>query len=174
MNRRPVNRGTSHPFPATHKYDIIDVMKDRGSAIYEVLQLVRPVVLNSARVVAARVRELGWSVGSRAVVEVLLDLAPATVPRIAAQLSLARQNVQRHVNELIQLGHVQTRPNPAHRRSVLVELTLAGREAFVHVHALELEELAPLADTCSDDELAAATTVLAALNRDIAAQTPGN
>lgn len=148
-------------------------MNDRGSAIYEVLQQVRPLVLSSARAVEAHVRGLGWTVGSRAVVEVLVSIEPATVPQVAAQLSLARQNVQRHVDELLRLGHVRTTPNPAHRRSVLVQLTPAGQAAFDSVHARELEALAWLASTCSDDEVAAASKVLAALNRDIAAQALG-
>ncbi len=148
-------------------YDIIDVMTGRGEAIYQVLQHVRPVVLNSARVVEADVRDLGWTVGSRAVVEVLSDGVPATVPQVAARLSLARQNVQRHVDDLVRLGHAQTTPNPAHRRSVLVQLTSAGRDAFVCAHARELAQLASLADECSDEELAAAAKVLVALDRDI-------
>ncbi len=160
-------------FPSSHKDDIIDVMIDRGAAMYEILEFVRPIVLNSARVVEAQIREHGWTVGSRAVVSVLFNLEPVTVPQIATELSLARQNVQRHVDELINLGHVQTRTNPKHRRSVLVELTPEGREVFEQVHARELETLASLASSCNDDELVTASKVLAALNQDIAAKIPG-
>lgn len=131
-------------------------------------------MLNSARVVEKQVRELGWSVGSRAVAEVLFHVEPATVPRIATQLSLARQNVQRQVDELVTLGHARTRINPSHRRSVLVELTPKGRHAFKQVHARELTDLDSIAGSCSDDELAAAIKVLAALHRDIAAYTRGD
>jgi DNA-binding MarR family transcriptional regulator len=139
----------------------------RGGAVYEVLGHVRPLVLGSTRVVEARVREHGWTVGSRAVVELLSATGPATVPQLAAALSLARQNVQRVVDELVRLGHVRVAPNPAHRRSVLVELTHAGREAFDRIHAEELGELGTLAPECSRQELAVAARVLAALERDI-------
>ncbi len=93
-------------------------MSRRGSDIYALLQLVRPIVLNSARVVEGEVRALGWTVGSRAVMEVLCAEAPLTVPHVAARLSLARQNVQRQVDQLTRLGHLHATPNPAHRRSV--------------------------------------------------------
>jgi DNA-binding MarR family transcriptional regulator len=145
-------------------------MSGRSTQLYELLRHVRPLVLGSARVVEHLVRDLGWTVGARAVVEVLSERGPATVPEVAAQLSLARQNVQRQVDDLTRLGHVRSRANPAHRRSLLVELTPAGRRAFDHIHARELADLALLADECSDDEIAVATRVLAALERDIGAR----
>lgn len=150
---------------------IIDVMLDRGRVVYGLLQQVRPLVLDSARVVECRISGLGWTVGSRAVVEVLADGEPATVPTIAARLSLARQNIQRHVDVLVRLGHAATVVNPAHRRSVLVALTDAGRVLFDRVHADELAELTALAPEVSGTELAAATRVLEALRRDIAARS---
>jgi len=143
----------------------------RGAAVYDVLLQVRPVVLGSARAVEADVRSLGWTVGSRAVVEVLTRIGPATVPSIAGELALARQNVQRHVDELAGLGHVRARENPAHRRSVLIELTAPGRTAFSRLHARELKTLSGMAAECSEEDLATAARVLAALDRDIRART---
>ncbi len=133
-------------------------MSDRGAYIHELLRFVRPIVLSSARVVEAEVRALGWTVGSRAVMEVLVAEAPLTVPQVAARLSLARQNVQRHVDELTRLGHLQAISNPAHRRSVLVQPTAGGRAAFRAMHAHELADLADLASACTDEDLHAAAT----------------
>lgn len=144
-------------------------MSDRGTAVYALLRHVRPIVLGSARAVESGVRDLGWTVGTRAVVEVLAETGAATVPQLGARLSLARQNVQRHVDELVRLGHATTRPNPRHRRSVLVELTPEGRRSFTALHARELERLTSLAADCTDAELATAERVLAALERDITA-----
>ena len=141
-------------------YDIIDVMSGRGAHLYELVRLARPIVLNSARVVEAGVREAGWTVGSRAVMEVLVHGGPTTVPRVAAQLSLARQNVQRQVDALVRLGHVAIAPNPGHRRSVLVQATDEGRRAFLRVHDRELADLAQLAPECSGRDIATAIEVL--------------
>jgi DNA-binding MarR family transcriptional regulator len=142
-------------------------MSRRGPDIYALLQLVRPIVLNSARVVEGEVRALGWTVGSRAVMEVLCAEAPLTVPQVAARLSLARQNVQRHVDQLTRLDHLHAIPNPAHRRSVLIHPTAAGRRAFGSLHARELLDLADLATTCSDQDLQTAGRVLKAFDVDI-------
>ena len=142
-------------------------MSSRGSDIYALLQLVRPIVLNSARVVEGQVRALGWTVGARAVMEVLDTEAPLTVPQVASRLSLARQNVQRHVDQLTRLGHLQATPNPAHRRSVLIQPTAAGRRVFGTLHARELVDLADLATTCSDQDLQTAARVLKAVDVDI-------
>lgn len=135
--------------------------------LYELLGHVRPLVLNSTRVVEAGLHEVGWTVGSRAVIEVLLTGGAATVPQVAAQLDLARQNVQRHVDELRRLDHVRTRPNPNHRRSFLVEPTPLGERAFRRVHAEETAALADLVPEHDLTEIRQAATVLAALDRDV-------
>ena len=144
----------------------------RGHEIYEILRLVRPLVLNSARVVEARLKP-GLTVGMRAVLEILADNGPATVPAIAARLDLARQGVQRHVNDLIELGHVEQHENPAHRRSVLITLTAAGAERFARIREDELRDLAETAADCTADDIATAVRVLTALNRDIRRKAAG-
>jgi DNA-binding MarR family transcriptional regulator len=140
---------------------------DRGTLVHDVLRQTRPLVLNSARVVEAALRPDAVSVGMRAVLEILAGGGPLTVPGIAQRLDLARQGIQRHVDDLAALGHVETRPNPAHQRSVLVHLTGSGRALFDRIHAGELARLATLAADCTPDEIATAVTVLRALNRDV-------
>ncbi len=141
--------------------------QERGSALYELLKLVRPLVLNSARVVEAAVRPHGLTVGGRAVLEMLVERGPMTVPAIATRLELARQGVQRHVNELLALGYVETRVNPAHRRSSLIVPTAAGAAVFVAIRRDELRDLATLAPGSSAEEIAAATRVLRALDESV-------
>ncbi len=142
-------------------------MPDRGARIYSLVSLTRPIVLSSARVVEAQTRALGWTVGSRAVMEVLEAHGPLTVPHIASRLSLARQNVQRQVDELVRLGDLRATANPAHRRSVLIEPTAQGRRRFRSLHTRELVDLAGLVPTCTDQDLETATRVLGALSDDI-------
>ncbi|MBG0564551.1 MarR family winged helix-turn-helix transcriptional regulator [Actinoplanes aureus] len=142
-------------------------MYERGIALYDVLRQVRPLVLNSARAVEASLRPERLTVGMRAVLEVLDGQGPATVPAIADRLDLARQGVQRHVNDLIELGYVAARENPAHRRSVLIAMTPAGAELFGRIREDELNNLAGMAGECTPDEIAAALKVLRALNRDV-------
>lgn len=135
--------------------------------MYALLRHVRPLVLSSERVVARQVKPLGWTVGMRAVAEVLDEIGPSTVPQVAARLDLPRQAVQRLVDDLGALGHVATEPNPAHRRSVLVRLTADGQQAFGTLKQAELERLARLVPDVSAADLAVATRVLAALDDDV-------
>lgn len=143
------------------------MLHDRGSALYEVLRHVRPLVLNSTRVVEASLRPAGLTVGMRAVLEILSDHGPATVPSIADRLDLARQGVQRHVNDLIELGCVRPYPNPAHRRSVLIVLTRSGSELIGRVRDDELRHLAEMAQECTGQEIATTVKVLQTLSRDV-------
>jgi DNA-binding MarR family transcriptional regulator len=139
----------------------------RGSSLYAVVREVRPLVLNSVRVVEAGGRANGLSVGMRAVLEVLAEAGAVTVPELAARLELARQGVQRLVNELMGLGYVEVRDNPRHRRSVLIAVTPVGHGVFSRLRAAELEQLGGMAVECSPEEIAAAAKVLRALNRDV-------
>jgi DNA-binding MarR family transcriptional regulator len=143
------------------------MLRDRGSRVYEVLAQVRPLVLNSARVVEASLKPLGLTVGMRAVLEVLAEHGPATVPTIGERLDLPRQGVQRHVNDLIERNHVESRANPGHRRSVLIALTDAGSEVIRRVSDDERRHLSQMAQDCTAQEIAAAVKVLQALNRDV-------
>jgi DNA-binding MarR family transcriptional regulator len=142
-------------------------MLARGAGLYDVLRHVRPLVLNSARVVEKALRPEGLSVGTRAVLEILAEHGPATVPAIGDRLDLARQGVQRHVNDLLALGYVESQPNPAHRRSVLITLTGSGTEVIGRIRDDELRQLATLAPDCTEQEITTAAKVLAALSRDV-------
>ncbi|MEV4704631.1 MarR family winged helix-turn-helix transcriptional regulator [Actinoplanes sp. NPDC049316] len=146
---------------------------DRGAALYGLLRHVRPLTLNSARVVEAAVKPHALTVGMRAVLEVLSDHGPATVPAIGSRLDLARQGVQRHVDDLVRLGHAEIRANPAHRRSVLVALTTEGAGLIARIRDDELHHLAAMAPECTPEEIATATKVLQALSRDVRKRAAG-
>jgi len=53
-----------------------------------------------------------------------------TVARLARNMGLYRQGVQRIVNELASEGFIQLKENPHHRRAKLVAMTKKGRVAF--------------------------------------------
>ena len=142
-------------------------MNGRGELVYDVVRLTRPVTLASARVVERSLRPYGLTVGGRAVLELLSEGGPATVPDLAHTLDVSRQAVQRLVNDTVAAGHAVLTDNPRHRRSQLVGLTERGRQAFAEVRREELRQLATLAPECSAAALETAHQVLAALARDI-------
>jgi len=92
---------------------------------------------------------------------VLFDLArgPRTVPEMARVRATSRQHVQVIVDRLIADGHAERRPNPSHRRSLLIVLTRRGRAKARHMESREREmmEALPHAPSATDMRRAAAT-----------------
>ncbi|MDA3649350.1 MarR family transcriptional regulator [Saccharopolyspora indica] len=109
-----------------------------GPRLAEVYAVLGPLYRRVARLVERDSPRDGLSIGVRAVLE-RLELAGTaeTVPQIARTLELSRQFVQRMVNDALEQDFVALKPNPAHRRSSLVELTDAGRAA---INALQRRE----------------------------------
>jgi DNA-binding MarR family transcriptional regulator len=107
------------------------------------------------------------------VMEVLDQRGPSTVPDIARTLMLARQGVQRLVNELLERDYVRVTPNPAHLRSVLITLTNRGSKAFDAIRAEELTQLSTMASGCTSAEIRTAIKVLSALAADVRQRAGG-
>jgi DNA-binding MarR family transcriptional regulator len=85
-------------------------------------RLVEPLGLTSAR----------WQMlGALALAE-----APLTAPQVGEAMGVTRQGAQKQLNALNALGLVETRPNPAHRRSPLHGLTPRGWRLYTQAEAL--------------------------------------
>ncbi|MGI5130347.1 MarR family winged helix-turn-helix transcriptional regulator [Pseudonocardia sp. CA-107938] len=138
-------------------------MSTEPSDLYAVLRRVRPLHLLSARAVTAALESEQLTLGVRALLEVLTDGGPAPVPAIGRTLSMPRQVIQRLVDQAHEQGLVTTRPNPAHRRSPLVDLTDRGRTTFDRVHEAELRNLAAIAADLDPADVATTVRVLDAL-----------
>jgi DNA-binding MarR family transcriptional regulator len=97
--------------------------------------------------------------------------APQPVARLARDMGLARQGVQRIVNELAQEGVVVLEENPHHRRAKLVLMTDQGREAFdAAVGSVTLWADA-LAEGIEADSIVAASEVIEILRKRLEAQS---
>lgn len=131
-----------------------------SDALYAVLQRIRPVHELSAKVVGAALEGTDLTVPMRAVLERLHVDGPQTVPTIARSLHVTRQGVQTLVDDARELGLVETRPNPSHRRSHLVALTEQGQHRYTCLHEAELERLAPLAQALQPHDVQACVRVL--------------
>jgi len=140
---------------------------DRGERVYEIVRLVRPMTLNSARAIEPGLREHGLTVGMRAILEVVAEGGPMTVPQAARLLDVSRQAAQRLVTDLHDAGHIRLTKNPRHQRSPLVEITPRGTHAFASLRAQETRRLSALAPELSVTELETAQRVMSALSEDI-------
>ena len=73
-------------------------------------------------------RDPETTAGMRGILESLERHGPQTVPQMACARPVTRQHVQTLINQLLDRRLVELVPNPAHRKSHLVQLTLAGSE----------------------------------------------
>jgi DNA-binding MarR family transcriptional regulator len=105
----------------------------------------------------------GVSVGVRAVLDLLREHGPMTVPQMGRAQSLSRQFVQRMVNEGAAAGLVEAVPNPAHARSSLIRLTEAGDAAIAAIVAREHAVLRRTRGDLTDADVATTVRVLGRL-----------
>ena len=102
----------------------------------------------------------GVSVGVRAVLDLLRERGPMTVPQMGRAQSLSRQFVQRMVNEGAAAGLVEAIPNPAHARSSLIALTDTGEATITTIVAREHAVLRQAAGDLTDADVATTVRVL--------------
>jgi DNA-binding MarR family transcriptional regulator len=110
---------------------ILEVFRLNGRLLAAGDALVGDIGLSSAR----------WQVLGAAA----LSPVPLPVAHLARSMGLARQSVQRLVDEMMNDGLVRYAPNPHHRRAKLVLLTVRGEMAYraaMDRQALWADELA--------------------------------
>ncbi|MER5325435.1 MarR family winged helix-turn-helix transcriptional regulator [Streptosporangium roseum] len=146
--------------------------KDRNPApsepadrLAEVFDLVGPLYRRAQRKVEQDAPIEGLSVGVRAVLNMLCEHGPMTVPQMGRAQALSRQFVQRMINDAAARNLVESVPNPAHKRSSLIRLTKEGRAAIIAVIDRERAVLRQAGGDLSDTEIAACIRVLSHLLR---------
>lgn len=85
---------------------------------------------------------------------------PRTVPQIARRRGVARQHIQKLVNEASAAGFVRFRVNPDHKRSKIVALTAEGAGAFEAYDAQMREAAEDLSGNLDIRDLDAALRVM--------------
>ena len=128
----------------------------------EVFDVVGPVYRRAQRAVEEGAPVHGLSVGVRAVLNLLREQGPMTVPQMSRAQALSRQFVQRMVNEAAARGLAEVSPNPVHKRSSLIRLTSEGAAA---IDALIAHERVLLSQAGGDLTGADITACLRVLHR---------
>lgn len=98
--------------------------------------------------------------------------APETTARLARNMGLTRQSVQRVVNDMVAEGLLTLAENPHHKRAKLVIMTPRGRKAFDAALALQVPWVEALSSGISKKRLVDATQVLATLRDRLAGNHP--
>lgn len=130
---------------------VLEVFRLNGRLLALGDKLVSPLGLSSAR----------WQVLGA----IALSPIPEPVARLARNMGLNRQGVQRIVNELNEKGVVAFRENPHHRRAKLVILTDKGREVYKAASRLQKPWAKELSRGLDGESIVAATHLIAALRR---------
>ena len=106
---------------------------------------------------------IGLGSGMRGLLLSLDRVGPSSVSRLAAMRPVSRQFVQRLVDEMVVGGWVEARPNPHHKRSPLITITVKGRDAIARMQHTEAPYLLTLSDGLDPDDVAAATRIIRAI-----------
>lgn len=103
----------------------------------------------------ATVKSVGLTSGRWLVLgAIALSDEPLPVAHIARNMGLSRQAVQRSTNEMASRGLVETIENPELRRSKLIVMTPAGREAYEAALALWRSEwTGAMEEILTDEEI---------------------
>ena len=136
-----------------------------GHRLTEVFDLVGPLYRRALRKVEQGEPVEGVSVGVRAVLDLLRQHGPMTVPQMGRAQALSRQFVQRMVNEASVQGWVEATPNPAHQRSSLIRLTKEGRAVITTVLGREHHLNRQVGGDLTDAEVSACVRVLTEILR---------
>jgi DNA-binding MarR family transcriptional regulator len=111
---------------------------------YQVVWLIRRLFRALAQKASENLGQYELTVADRAVMEFLYPHEQLSVPGIASRYQVSRQHVQVTVNSLREKGLLESRPNPRHKRSSLMQLSDKGGELFSKILAKDkstVEEL---------------------------------
>ena len=97
--------------------------------------------------------ENSLSVSERSILLDLRKYGPLTVPDLARRREVSRQFIQATVNPLLAEGVLETRDNPAHRRSKLMALTEKGTQLIRQIMKREGAFMNGLATDLEADEI---------------------
>lgn len=134
---------------------VVEVFRLNGDLIEAGDALVQDLGLTSAR----------WQVLGA----IALSPVPLPVAHIARNMGLARQSVQRVVDEMRDDGLVRLDPNPHHRRAPLVAMTPRGEAAYEQAMARKDLWADILTEGLSPEAIEAAGTLLRTLQQRIGA-----
>ncbi|MEM9653992.1 MAG: MarR family transcriptional regulator [Actinomycetota bacterium] len=138
--------------------------RDLHRDLYQAIRLVRPLHLNVHRFVEHLLVGGELTVSTRAVLEAIIELEPATTAELSRHLALRRQQVERTVGPLAEQGLIVATPDRTDRRLRRWTATDRGREVFTSVHQMEI---ATVIDMCRDvdpADIAVTARVLATID----------
>lgn len=96
-----------------------------------------------------------------------------TVARLAASMGLARQSVQRVVNEMVADGLLKFEDNPQHKRSKLVTMSEKGEKVFISALEIQIPWVKALSKGISQKDLETSKAILNKLRKRLESEAAG-
>lgn len=141
--------------------------------LYRLIWLSRPLMQNAETLVEQNLKGTGLTVRTRAVLEIIANHGPCSVPELAEKLEIQRQYVQLMVNEAIAADLVLKQPNARHKRSMLIALTDAGKTLIQDTITKERAIVADLASEFDQTDVKSALGVIENLIKHLQNKTLG-
>lgn len=113
----------------------------------------------------------GINASQRAVLEFLNLRQPQTVSNMAREKNVSRQHIQTVVNDLLELGLVEARDNPAHKRSPHILLSTDGKKLFRKITQKESRVLEVLAKEFNEKDIETSINTLTAFENCLASKS---
>lgn len=142
-----------------------------GEALYELMVLIPPLYHRMRAINAGSGRASVWSDGMWGLLRNLQLDGPRTVPQIARARGVARQRIQKIVDEAHAAELVRFRDNPDHKRSRIVVLTREGSNAFERIDRELRDAAQEIGDAFDIRDLDAALRVLFDLRENLNPRT---
>ena len=139
-----------------------------GEALYELL--VQVPRLNRLLQSLSAEEEPRWTIGLWGLLRNIKIDGPRTVPQIARARRLARQQIQKLVDDAEAEGLVRFRQNPNHKRSRIVALTLDGTALFERIDGTIREAAQEMSEDFDIRDLDSALRVLFDLQQSLDAR----
>ena len=134
---------------------------------YQVVWFVRRLFRALAQKASENLGQYQLSVADRAVMEFLYPRKQLSVPEIASRYQVSRQHVQVTVNTLRKKGLLESRPNPRHKRSILMKLSEKGGELFAEILAKDKQTVERLFSAIPSEDRKATRRTLETLLREL-------
>ena len=147
--------------------DLVDPTPE-GGALYE-LPLKVPRLRRLLQSLSAG-DETRWTIGLLGILRSIKIDGPRTVPQISRARGLARQQIQKLVDDAEAEGLVRFRQNPYHKRSRIVALTRDGRATFERIDGTIREAAQEMAEGFDILDLGSALRVLFDLQQSLDAR----
>ncbi|MCW9014677.1 MAG: MarR family transcriptional regulator [Gammaproteobacteria bacterium] len=123
------------------------------SSLLQVVLNTQQLAIKLSAIYSSFYRKHGINAGQKSLMDVLADNGPLTVPQLATHKQVSRQHIQSIVNHLKDKYLVELVENPAHKRSVIIQLSKQAEQQLKQIKVVEDRLHTVIADRFLQEDL---------------------